>query len=160
MITINDLTRSFIVSIGAGLLLTGCVPFPHFVTLVPHISGTVTKSGVPQKNVQIYLSKSYRNPCSEKAEPLFITDMNGDFNLEEMTAFRWLYVPMVAPISVTEYTLCAATSDSSFIGYKGLTRRYGDNEDVLLLCDIDHPRLVKFGDGTMTESICETVSKE
>ena len=140
---------------GMNLALLGCAPFPHLITIVPELSGIVTESGIPLNNVSVYLSESQSNPCRETSAPVHPTNSAGSFKLERVSQFRFLYAPMVAPISVSEFALCIATSSQHFLGFRGLTRSYGESEPRFVICDTKRPRVFKNRFGISEESICE-----
>ena len=140
-----------------ALALSGCVPFPHSVTLIPELSGTVTESGVPLSNVNVYLSGGQNNPCKEPTEIAQTANHDGSFKFERVSRFNLLYAPLVAPISVSEFTLCISTPTQTFLGFRGVTRSYGTSEALLVSCDTMRPRTLNNRVGVKEERVCELV---
>lgn len=83
------------------LSLVGCVPFPHFVTLTPRISGKVTEAGVAVESAKKYFLKNSSGTCRELPVGVQTTDKSGHFAIEERNRLRLIYAPFVAPVSVT-----------------------------------------------------------
>lgn len=138
------------------LALSACAPFPHTVALVPRIEGTVTASGRPVQDANLYLSKSATLPCSDESEAIQTTNSRGKFKIEPINQLRFIYAPMVAPISISTYTLCISRDHQPFTAHKGLVFPYGRNRDVLLSCDLDGPHQITLPDMvTKAVVVCE-----
>jgi len=140
-------------------LICGCAPFPHFVILAPQISGKITNANSPIETATVYFSQRFNEPCHEGAVNATLTDRTGAFKIERITQFRMLYVPMVAPVSAAQYTLCVSALGRTYIGYKDLAFLYQDNADLTLSCEISHPERVSFVDGTEGETICKAMPR-
>lgn len=138
-----------------SLAMSACVPFPHSVTLVPQIEGKINASSVPIEGAKLYLSTTPKTPCSEESQPIAVTDQQGKFHIEPIKELRWIYVPMVAPISVSFYTLCVAHARSPSIAYREDVAPYRENPPVVLSCDLERPRQLTSPDMSKLEVVCE-----
>ncbi len=102
----------------------GCAPIPHVVTLAPAISGTLTRDGQPVPDAEIRLARGPDlQPCSITVATAR-TDTMGQFQLEPLTQLRLIYAPLVAPLSIAEFKLCATTPDDTLL-YRGTVMLYG-----------------------------------
>ena len=113
------------------------------------------ESGIPLSNVNAYLSGGQRDPCKGTSSLMRATDLAGSFKFERVSQFRFFYAPMVAPLSVSEFALCISTSSQTFLGFRGVTRSYGESVPLFVKCDTKRPRVFKNGIGVSEESICE-----
>ena len=146
--------RSLARLIPFALPLAACAPFPHSITLSPQIEGTVAASGVALEGARVYVSTTPETPCSEESEFLRTTDRQGKFHLEPTRQLRWIYAPMVAPISVSFYTLCLAHGRSPTVAYRGLVAPYRENLPIVLSCDLERPRQLTLPDMSKIEAVC------
>lgn len=102
----------------------GCAPIPHIVTLAPAISGTLTRDGQPVPDAEIRLARGPDlQPCSVTVATAR-TDPMGQFQLDRVIQLRLIYAPLVAPLSVSEFKLCAMTPDDRLL-YRGTVMLYG-----------------------------------
>ena len=151
--------RSRVSVILFALPLAACAPFPHSITLSPPIEGVVLSSGAARNATHVYLSAPRGMPCTEKSETFQITDPQGRFQFDSTHELRWIYAPMVAPLSVSFYTLCVADG-SSAMAYRGLVFPYGKNPPVKLTCDLGRPRKLRLPDMSELEVVCEQISMQ
>ncbi len=116
--------------------LTGCVPFPHTVTLSPALSGVVETAGQPLKDVGVFLASGPQDrPCDTVLQAVK-TDETGAFTLPRRSQLRILYAPLVAPLTVTEFTVCLSTARGPVVGYRGFAFHSRDNT-FALHCDLE-----------------------
>lgn len=110
----------------------GCAPIPHIVTLAPAISGTLTREGQPVPDAEVRLARGPDlQPCSITVATAR-TDTMGRFQLDRQIQLRFIYAPLVAPLSVSEFKLCAMAPDTTLL-YQGVVRLYGA-EPLKLQC--------------------------
>lgn len=106
------------------LACAACAPFPHFVTLAPDIHGTLIHDGQPAAGHEIRLARGPdHSPCSITLDAVR-TDPDGAFKLERKTQFQLLYAPLVAPLSVSEFNVCATTPDTTLLLFRGIVPLY------------------------------------
>lgn len=138
------------------LLLSGCVPFPHKVTASPRIQGIITNGDTPLANIKAFLIHGgHDQRCQTIKEPFVLTNEEGQFVVEESTRWKFLYAPLVSPLSVSQYTLCIVNSDQVVLGHRGLFSLYNNNEVETLKCDMSHPQVIKYSDGFFGEAVCD-----
>ncbi len=94
---------------------SGCVPFPHFETQVPQVSGIVTKDGVPLSEAKVRISHREIDWSCSKAETVSTTDADGHFDLKRERKFRFIR-PLIAD-PFFNYHLCIITGDNIYLGY-------------------------------------------
>jgi hypothetical protein len=83
-----------------------CAPLPHVVTLTPDITGTLTRDGVPVAGQDVHLARGPEAlPCSATVATAR-TDAEGRFRLARQTQLRFIYAPLVAPLSISEFQVC------------------------------------------------------
>ncbi|MFT7772286.1 hypothetical protein [Roseateles sp.] len=106
------------------LACAACAPFPHLVTLTPDITGTLTRDGQPVAGQEIQLARGPdADPCSIRLESAR-TGADGGFKLERKTQLVLIYAPLVAPLSVSPFNVCATTPDKTLLLFRGLVPLY------------------------------------
>lgn len=107
------------------LVSAACAPIPHVVTLTPDITGTLTLDGLPMAGQEMRLARGPdADPCSI-AIASTRTGPDGSFKLERQTQFRFLYAPLVAPLSVSPFSVCAMTPDKALLLHSSVVQLYG-----------------------------------
>lgn len=108
----------------AALACAACAPIPHVVTTLPDIAGTLTSEGAPVAGHDVRIAWGPdASPCSTTIVATR-TNQDGKFELPRQTEFRFLYAPLVAPLSIREFNVCAATPDKTLLLFKGMVQLY------------------------------------
>jgi len=116
-----------------SLFCVGCAPFPHQVTRSPEIRGTLHRAGQPMADARVFLAHGPADaPCSREAASAR-TDAQGQFSFERQTEMRFVYQPLVAPISVLQFSLCADAAAGSLLLHQDVVRVY-DTPTLVLHC--------------------------
>jgi len=122
-------------TISASVLCAGCIPFPHKVVRLPAISGRLVESGLPVAGAQVLAAQgSLYEPCSATT-PLAITDASGAFKIEKKAQLKFLYAPLVAPISISGLSLCISYSGNTVFADQIVWQPYNSKE-IVLECDL------------------------
>ena len=131
------ITFPFATTIIFAALLTGCVPWPHFVTIVPEVNGRVVQSGQPIVNAAIFTKAGSSGNTSCDADALVAkTDGDGNFIVSPRSQFRFFLVPLVEPIEVNEWELCIEHNKTKLVGLRSTSFHRGTNI-LTIFCDID-----------------------
>lgn len=136
---------------------SGCVPFTHTVILSPEILGTVEIAGTPAEGVGIFLAGGAASRPCDTAAKLSETERDGAFAIPQRDEVRLLYAPLVAPISVSVFTVCLSSDRGLVIGYRGITRQ-DQSAKVRLRCDLLRPSPYRGPDGFEGEAVCKNES--
>jgi len=143
----------------AAFVSAGCVPFPHTVTLSPPISGTVVAQGQPVEGATVLLGTGAGNrPCEHIIQSV-TTQVDGAFLIEGRTELRFLYAPLVAPLSVSGFTVCVSVKGEAVMGHQGFVLQ-SRSDKVVLRCNIDHRKPYLGPDGYRGEAVCAMVEPE
>lgn len=86
------------------LTLFGCLPFPHFETRLPHVTGLIVKDNRPLANAELRLSDLLQDANCRTPARTATSDKNGNFELEAVSTFRLIKVLLGDPIF--GWTLC------------------------------------------------------
>lgn len=132
----------------------GCVPYPHTVTLSPEISGRVELDGKPSDGVGVFLAAGPDNAPCDTAIQSVSTDSAGSFAFARRSQLRFLYAPLVAPVSVSLFTVCLRTERGTLVGYRGVTPSNDAKGSVMLHCDPSRPAQERGFDGLRRERAC------
>lgn len=119
---------------------SACVPWPHTVIQQPAMSGRVVAAGVPVAGAQL-LSAAGTNdePCAATVA-LAATAADGSFRIAERRQWRFVYAPLVAPISIAGLRLCIAAEGPPVFADEFLFQPYGESREQTLVCDLAAPR--------------------
>lgn len=140
--------------LSMSALVAGCVPWPHAVTRSPAITGTITASGRPVAGATVFLAPGAGMPCGKAGSPSTATDDQGRFRVAQVRERRWLRAPLVAPVSVGFYTVCAARDAATIVAWTGLVFPDRENAPVTLDCDLDRPRRLTLPDMSVVDVVC------
>lgn len=128
--------------------MSGCVPFPHSITLSSEISGK------PVEGASVFLATGPESsPCNNVIQAVS-TASDGSFVIPKRSQLRFLYAPLVAPISVAEFTVCVRSERGTQMGYRGVVR-LSEAGRVTLRCDPSRPLRLRGFDMLPRELICE-----
>ncbi len=112
-----------ILPIAVCLSNAACVPFPHSATLSPDIRGSLVIQGRAAVDTKVFLASGPTDdPCRVEFYVTF-TDKDGRFHVPRRSAMRFFYAPLVAPVSFSEYTLCATLSGRTLAIEKGAVQQ-------------------------------------
>jgi hypothetical protein len=115
------------------LMCSACAPIPHFITVTPDVSGTVTYNGVPLSGVSVLITpeRNY-NSCSMAARTS-ITDAAGDFELKR--ARKFMFFSTMGDYFFT-LKVCIIKDGNMYIGYTDEGSGYPP-ESIRLKCIIN-----------------------
>jgi hypothetical protein len=104
----------------ACLATSGCVPLPHSATKSPEIHGRLTLQEAALANASVFLAFGPKEaPCSSEIISA-ITDQDGKFYFARRAEIQLFYAPLVAPVSVVPYTLCATHQGKTLVLNEGI----------------------------------------
>lgn len=131
------LSRSLVLLMA--LACAACAPIPHVVTMSPEINGSLMRDGAPVADHEVRVAWG---PAASPCDTTIVaarTGQDGKFTLPRQTQFRFLYAPLVAPLSVREFNVCTATTDEKPLLFKGIVRLYGAGP-MTLACTLKEPK--------------------
>jgi hypothetical protein len=118
-------------------LSAGCVPWPHFVTIVPEVNGRVVQSGESIANAGIFTKAGLSKGATCDAEVLAAkTDEDGNFIISPRSQFRFFLEPLVEPIEVNEWELCIEHYETKLFGLQSISSHRG-TDTLAISCDVD-----------------------
>ena len=131
-----SLPRRFSGSIlaAAAILLSGCIPYPHSVSLGPKISGVLVDNGEPVANTRIVyvVGQAYDDvDCTGKTIST-ITDDRGFFQFSAPKDFRFVFV---MGDEVFNWSLCAEVSKDKILLWQNSQFGVADGSYVVE-CDL------------------------
>lgn len=146
---------AYVISVALlAIGMAGCVPFPHTVALSPEISGVVEDAGKPVEGTSVFLATGPEAaPCDTVIQAVS-TAGDGSFVLPPRSQLRLFYAPLVAPVSVSEFTFCVRSERGVQMGYRGVTWQ-SEAGAIELRCDPSRPLQLRRFDGISREVICE-----
>jgi hypothetical protein len=155
------ITLPFATTLIFAALLTGCVPWPHFVTIVPEVNGRVVQSGEPIVDAAIFTKAGSSKGTSCDADTLMTkTDRDGNFIILPRSQFRLFLEPLVEPIEVNEWELCIEHNETKLVGLQSVSFHRG-TDALVISCDIDqrfdqHDGIVR---RPPLQGVCRVVSR-
>ncbi len=128
--------RKIVLQIACLAFCCACVPFPHYETKMPRVSGVVTKNATPLSGATVTISDSRTGgwSCSKDVVATTITDSSGYFYLKAMKDFR-----VVRTVIGDQYYInpvCIITGETTFLGYVAKGVGYPP-ESLSVSCRID-----------------------
>ncbi len=131
-------------------VLSACVPFPHRVVQRPALTGTVSQAGVLLPGVTVSVLRGSDALCTAGTTQIApeethqSTDATGAFQFAPFGQLKLFYAPLVAPLSVSTFTVCITAASQQWLGYRGLIRIHSDDPASLnITCDIARPYQVR-----------------
>ncbi|OAH96324.1 hypothetical protein A1332_22995 [Methylomonas methanica] len=141
-------------TVVATTLCVGCVPFPHTVVRLPAMSGHVVTTGTPVVGAQIFAAYGpMSDPCLTTNQ-LAITDVSGAFIIEKERQLRFLYAPLVAPISIAGISLCISSGAPPVFADQVMWQPY-DAKNIILECDLASPHTFIDINGRSRTRLCQ-----
>lgn len=129
------MTLSRYLAMLAALACAACAPIPHIVTTAPDIAGTLTSAGAPVAGQEVRVAWGRDDSPCDTTVVATRTTQDGKFELPRQTEFRFLYAPLVAPLSVRAFNVCAATPDKTLLLFRGIVPLY-DARPLKLTCTL------------------------
>ncbi len=108
----HALSRTIAVALSAGGLC-GCLPFPHQETVIPPLTGQVSRSGTPVAGAEVLLGEGYVS-C-KKTSRAALTDSAGRFSYPGASKTRFLSVVSDGEPHV-DVTVCIAYGGRTWVG--------------------------------------------
>jgi hypothetical protein len=125
---------SLVVTTLACLGTSGCVPLTHSATKSPEIHGTLTIQNAAVANANVFIAIGTKEaPCSTELVNA-TTSQEGKFYFSRRAEIRVFYSPLVAPVSVVPYTLCATHQGKTLVLNEGIAPVH-DTPVVRLRCE-------------------------
>lgn len=119
----------------SGLLLQGCIPFPHRATISPSVVGYVKDQAGPVAGLQVtYRQRARGSECSSW-DQVSVTDQNGRFIFAAGREFFW-FVFLGDPIYA--YEICGQRGEEKLLLLQKSDFGILQNP-VELSCDLDRP---------------------
>jgi hypothetical protein len=119
-----------------AVLLSGCVPLPHFITTVPEVKGRLVRAGVPIANAQVSARAGLSQVPCEWEPASARTSADGLFRVSPQTEFRLIYRPLLAPLVVNAWEVCIEYEGTKLLGYRGVNLQ-SRSDALSLSCDLD-----------------------
>jgi hypothetical protein len=116
------------------LTLLGCLPFPHFETRLPHVTGSVIKDHRPLANVELRLSDLWQDTNCRTPARMTTTDKNGNFELDAVSTFRLIKPLLGDPIF--GWTLCIVVDGKAYTGASAGGIGYAP-ASIAVFCNLD-----------------------
>lgn len=116
--------------------ITGCFPWPHFVTVVPEVNGEVVQSGRPVSLATILTRAATSGKPCDGTTMVAMTREDGTFTIPSQSEFRVFAVPLVDPLRVNPWELCIQQEGQTFPGLRDWNSQ-GWTGSIALSCDTD-----------------------
>jgi hypothetical protein len=131
------------------LLLTGCLPIPHFNYRAPAVSGIIIQNGAPVANAQVQVTDEIPSGNGERTTA--VTNADGRFATEPIREFRFVFA--LIGEEFYWYTVQITAAGRIYPGYSSSRLGYSRTKKLELRCDLSHPQTLRDGQQTYCEAM-------